>query len=314
MDRVSVFSRIILLFIILSFFADVSYALGGRRRAAQQAYHPVTTSAPVPVSATPAAYTVKKPIVTISLDESFSDTLRNMEQARNASTSDKRQSAAMEYVLGMDFTEVLEALPETEKEVCLSFTQKVEEKLAEDIRERFPEVRPEVRKPLAMIAAKAYLEGVEQGELNEEILHLASLKLTNSEVLAANEVIAGRLDPEETKAVDGLNRFRMRSGLRPCLIDLLLVNASRGHSGDMRRLGFFSHNSPVSGKYDFMARARQAGASASGENIYMGPNSGNAANSAWINSDGHRANMLTSTHTRVGVGRVGGHFTQMFGR
>ena len=280
---------------------------------------PMTTS-PAPVAKptpTPAAkpavknekntVTLKKP-VTISEDGSFSDTMRNMEQARNAGTS-----AAMEYVLGMDFSPVVEALPETEKEVCLGFSEKAEKKLAEEIREHFPEVRPEIREPLAHLAKTAYLDGAAQKEVNAEILHLASLKLTNSEVMAVNEVVAGRLDPEEYKAVDGLNRFRMRSGLRPCLIDLLLTNASRGHSGDMRRMGFFSHNSPVSGKYDFLSRARQSGASASAENIYMGSSSGNAANVAWINSSGHRANMLGG-HTRVGVGRAGGHFTQMFGR
>ena len=48
-------------------------------------------------------------------------------------------------------------------------------------------------------------------------------------------------------------------------------------------------------------------------NIFAGSQDGHVANQAWFHSPGHHTNMLAN-HARVGVGRTGRHFTQMFGR
>jgi len=217
-------------------------------------------------------------------------------------------------LLGMNFSEIIAQLPEKERLILEEIVEWSEVDYASIMAEKYPDVRPEVAKALVQIA-----EGVERKASREELgkivdsIPISSRQLSSAEVLAINQELAPAVDEEEFRAIHGLNQFRMRSGLRPLVIDLLLVLVSRGHSGDMQRFGFFSHNSPVSGKGSFTSRAGQLGASASAENIYMGSYSGNAANNAWINSSGHRANMLGG-YSRVGVGRIGGFFTQMFGR
>ncbi len=216
-------------------------------------------------------------------------------------------------LLGMDFSDTISQLPEQERTILEQLVEWSTVDYAAIMTEKYPNVRPEVSEALVKIA-----EGVQNKASRQELgkivnsIPFSPRQLTSAEVLAINQELAPAVDEEEFRAILGLNQFRMRSGLRPLLIDLLLVLVSRGHSSDMQRFGFFSHNSPVSGKSTFSSRARQLGASASAENIYMGSYSGNAANNAWINSSGHRANMLGS-YTRVGVGRIGGFFTQMFG-
>ncbi len=216
-------------------------------------------------------------------------------------------------LLGTDFSRLFDVMPEREGSLLKEMTENYKPDYRAVIAQKYPQVRPEIQGTLANIAEAVHNQKSksEIGKIVREI-PIPVRQLNANEVLAVNQELAPAIDPEEARAVHALNQFRMRSGLRPCLIDLLLCLVSRGHSSDMRRYGFFSHNSPVAGKANFSSRARQMGASASAENIYMGSSNGNAANSAWANSSGHRANMLGG-FSRVGVGRVGGYFTQMFG-
>ncbi|MDO4582645.1 MAG: CAP domain-containing protein [Planctomycetia bacterium] len=129
------------------------------------------------------------------------------------------------------------------------------------------------------------------------------MRLNRDEILALNAEQAPFIAPQEYAAIEGLNRYRARCGLFPCLLDWRLCQAARGHSNNMARYRFFSHVTPWGQTHS--ARGARA------ENIYMGSRSGLAANNAWINSPGHRANMVGG-YSRVGVGASGGYFTQMF--
>ena len=131
-------------------------------------------------------------------------------------------------------------------------------------------------------------------------------------VMARNARIASRLDPEEARAILALNLTRNLLGLPPLVIDPKLVATARDHSKDMQRLKFYSHISPLPGKESPGDRAKRFGTTASGENIFMGIHDGKAANLGWFHSPGHHKNML-GKHTRVGVGRAGSYFTQLFG-
>lgn len=116
---------------------------------------------------------------------------------------------------------------------------------------------------------------------------------------------------------DHLNEQRDVLGLHPMLLEEKLSDASRGHSNDMKSLGFFSHTSPVKGKRSPADRARLAkfAGSWTGENIFMGSASPMAAYNGWFGSDGHRFIMFTRGGSNViGVGVVGGHWTMMTGR
>lgn len=132
-------------------------------------------------------------------------------------------------------------------------------------------------------------------------------------IIAANARLARRIDPEEARTILALNLMRNLLGLSPLVIDLQLCIVARDHSNDMRRLGFFAHQSPLPGKTTPWDRARRFGCSASAENIFVGSPNGQTANRAWFHSPGHHVNML-GDHKRVGVGRSQTHFTELFGK
>jgi len=132
-------------------------------------------------------------------------------------------------------------------------------------------------------------------------------------VLATNLQLATRIDPEEARCVLDLNLTRNLLGLPPVQIDLTLAIVARDHSADMEHLRFFSHDSPIPGKATPWDRAKRAGTTASAENIAAGTLDGAVANMMWWHSPGHHKNMLGS-HSRVGLGRTGKYWTELFGR
>ncbi len=163
-------------------------------------------------------------------------------------------------------------------------------------------------KPKDKPSFEQYLQGEET--MSAELA--APMAPKTREVLATNARLASRLDPEEGRAILALNLMRNLLGLSPVLIDLRLCAAARDHSNDMLTYKFFSHESPLVGKKTFGERAARMGTSASAENIAAGTSDGRAANLMWFHSPGHHKNMLAS-HDRVGMGRTGGYFTEMFG-
>ncbi len=151
-----------------------------------------------------------------------------------------------------------------------------------------------------------------QGEEELAVGLAVPMDATTREVLAANGRLAAQLDPQEARAILALNLTRNLLGLPPLAIDPRLCAAARDHSRDMERLKFFSHESPVEGKKTPWDRAKRFGTSASAENIFAGTPDGHAAHLGWFHSPGHHKNMMGS-HKRVGVGRSGSYFTQIFG-
>lgn len=112
-----------------------------------------------------------------------------------------------------------------------------------------------------------------------------------------------------------INHERVVAGLNPLRLEEKLSDATRGHSEDMARLGFFAHESPVEGKKSPWDRARLAGfnGNGNGENIFMGSANFDAAYNAWFASDGHRFIMFGSGCNVIGVGIAGTHWTMMTG-
>lgn len=132
-------------------------------------------------------------------------------------------------------------------------------------------------------------------------------------ILAENERIAKGLPPEVVPAMRAVNTIRITCGLGPLLFDPKLCAAATMHSRDMESHGFFAHESPLSGKETPWDRAKLAGTTASGENIFMGSAVGSDAIEAWFLSPGHHKNMFGEGHVRQGLGRSGEHWTQLFG-
>ena len=111
----------------------------------------------------------------------------------------------------------------------------------------------------------------------------------------------------EATIVEGTNRFRADHGLPPLQHDLHLRRFARSRSEDMARRQYFSHTEPGGkGVFDLM-RAAGITFRYGAENIHMsrGLKADQVAQTAlkgWINSPGHRANMLAKRPTLIGVG------------
>jgi uncharacterized protein YkwD len=126
------------------------------------------------------------------------------------------------------------------------------------------------------------------------------------------------------QVVSLINQERANAGLSSLSVSGSLSSAAMGHSQDMAENNFFSHTG--SNGSDLAGRLAAAGYSFStaGENIYAGGGSNDSpysAVSSWMGSEGHRANILSSAFTEIGVGywcntnsEYEGYFTADFGR
>ncbi len=119
----------------------------------------------------------------------------------------------------------------------------------------------------------------------------------------------------EAALVIELNRTRIANNLPLCVPHPRLAAIARQHSEEMRDLKYFAHESPVDGLRTILERFRRAYPEAEtysiAENIARRYGTGlysltveNArkTHSDWMNSPGHRANILTEKYTHVGIG------------
>ncbi|SNR57527.1 CAP domain-containing protein [Blastococcus mobilis] len=118
----------------------------------------------------------------------------------------------------------------------------------------------------------------------------------------------------EAQVLTLVNAERAAAGCRALVADPALAAVARAHSQDMRDRGFFSHTNPDD--LSPFQRAERAGISARAENIARGQEDAAAVMDAWMNSSGHRANILNCGLTRLGVGVAEGSggpwWTQLF--
>ncbi len=126
------------------------------------------------------------------------------------------------------------------------------------------------------------------------------------------------LNANEQQLLDLTNQARANSGLPMLRMDPRLCRAARLHSANMARLNSMSHT--LEGK-SHQHRTMEAGYPSGmvAENICYSQGNPQAAINTWLNSSGHRANMLSNQYSDLGVG-IGyssngqPYYTQVFGR
>lgn len=176
-------------------------------------------------------------------------------------------------------------------------------------------------------------DGVTIAELRIQQLDMSTLILLNGQTLATlndvdfsfittNDFIgeAGNVEPDDIKhqfgtGVNGsnmtfeqqvlqlVNEERARESLEPLTFDPLLAQAARTHSTNMARQDFFGHTGNDGS--DCIDRIRATGFTRNvplGENIAAGHTTAESVVDGWMDSPGHRANILNSAFTRLGVG------------
>ncbi|HEX9059378.1 MAG TPA: CAP domain-containing protein [Clostridia bacterium] len=113
--------------------------------------------------------------------------------------------------------------------------------------------------------------------------------------------VSMNISTEEQQVLDLINAERQKAGVGPLTFDSNLLKASRDKATDMSNNNYFSHQSPTYGSpFDMM---RQYGITfrTAGENI-AGNQSAERAVSAWMNSEGHRKNILNPEFNCTGIG------------
>jgi len=137
----------------------------------------------------------------------------------------------------------------------------------------------------------------------------------------------GNAGASEQEVFDLVNQERDAAGVNPLSWSDALYELAKAHSNDMCDRGFFSHVNPEGEDPSGRGRAGHAGSYTFtpcvpdpfygvGENIAMGQTSAQQVMEAWMNSPGHRANILNGGYTHIGVGLCDGcgkHWTQCFG-
>jgi uncharacterized YkwD family protein/spore coat assembly protein SafA len=106
----------------------------------------------------------------------------------------------------------------------------------------------------------------------------------------------------EMKVVDLVNHERTSRGLQPLANNWQLERVARYKANDMANNGYFSHISPTYGSPFNMMEDFGIYFSSAGENIAMGQRTPEEVVNAWMNSSGHRANILSAAYTQIGVG------------
>lgn len=118
----------------------------------------------------------------------------------------------------------------------------------------------------------------------------------------------------EAEVIRLVNSIRQQNGLQPLTANWELSRVARYKSQDMVDNHYFSHTSPTYGTPFQMMKAFGLSYKTAGENIAYGYATPQAVVNGWMNSSGHRANILNASYKQIGVGYVaqGNYWTQMF--
>lgn len=131
-----------------------------------------------------------------------------------------------------------------------------------------------------------------------------------------NNMTTSQLTADEQEVFDLINAKRVANGLPTLKIDDELQNVARIKAQDMVDNNYFSHTSPIYGSPFDMIKKFGISYKTAGENI-AGNSSNSGAVNAWMNSSGHKANILNSSFNNTGIGIVkspkyGKIYVQMF--
>ena len=120
-----------------------------------------------------------------------------------------------------------------------------------------------------------------------------------------------KLTADEQKLINLINSERTKAGLNALAVDYELSRVARIKSEDMRTNNYFSHTSPTYGSPFQMMKDFGITYRSAAENIAR-TSSVDRAHAGFMNSEGHRKNILTPGFTHVGVGISGNYYTEMF--
>ncbi len=151
------------------------------------------------------------------------------------------------------------------------------------------------------------------GVAQDSLTFLTIKPKTNERVNLGFQTNQLTVDEESENAMVSLvNKERSSRGLKPLVLDVKLREVARFHAKDMFERGYFAHFSPEG--ESVTDRAEKFGVSylVIGENLAYAP-SLELAHQGLMNSEGHRANILSPDFGKIGIGVMdGGIYGKMF--
>ena len=151
-----------------------------------------------------------------------------------------------------------------------------------------------------------------------EVIH-ANPQISNPNLIYPGQILTiPQIDTPvlsyENEVIRLVNEQRAQHGLAALSANWELSRVARYKSQDMVDNRYFSHTSPTYGSPFQMMKAFGISYRTAGENIAYGQRTPQAVVTAWMNSSGHRANILNASYKQIGVGYVtnGHYWTQMF--
>jgi len=182
-------------------------------------------------------------------------------------------------------------------------------------------------------SANIYANVVKHKVIRGESMWLIAVKyqVGLSEIIAANDqvknpaliypdqilnipLVSSSVKSFEEQVIDLTNQQRRANGLSDLKANWELSRVARVKSQEMSDKKYFSHTSPSYGSPFDMIKKFGISYRSAGENIAMGQRTPKDVVNAWMNSAGHRANILNTSFKEIGVGYVasGNYWTQMF--
>ena len=160
------------------------------------------------------------------------------------------------------------------------------------------------------------VEGDYVGAVSKQYVKPIYPNSNNTSSNSNQNTTTANLSSDEQEVFNLINKQRANNGLSNLKIDSEVQRVARIKAKDMVDNNYFSHNSPIYGSPFDMLNSFKVSYKTAGENI-AGNSSNSAAVTAWMNSLGHKANILNNSYNYTGIGVVNGSkygkiYVQMF--
>ncbi|RXZ80355.1 hypothetical protein EBB07_19310 [Paenibacillaceae bacterium] len=116
----------------------------------------------------------------------------------------------------------------------------------------------------------------------------------------------------EQEVLNLVNQERTKAGLNALTMNTQLSKVAMAKAEDMHNNNYFDHQSPTYGSPFDMMKSFGISYSSAGENIAKGQRSPAEVMNQWMNSPGHRANILKNSFTEIGIAYYNGTWVQQF--
>lgn len=199
------------------------------------------------------------------------------------------------FALGIGDSQAAGVIPSSYSKICNDFINQLNDFGLQNLK------IPQTSQPIKQEQRTLQAEPTQAAPAPTANTESAETAKTNSEAAAAPAASFGSY---EQQVVDLVNKERAAVGLPALKVNSQLSAVAEKKAEDLRDKNYFDHQSQTYGSPFDMMRQFGITYTAAGENIARGQKTPSEVMNGWMNSPGHRANILNSSYTEIGVGYV----------